>query len=184
MKKAGSIILLIMGIVCFVSALELVGISILSLLAMFVVFAGSLIIYFFVPDLVPTIAGANDGYGILAMIFGYGQNGVSNSDTFYYFLRVGTILTRLNTLFVTAAAFVIYNILVGVFCLIASRKKNMGLFITCMALGYFFSNYIILAGGVLGMIGCIIEKKHEREAEEAAKTPEELLPEPVVEEIS
>ena len=183
MKKAGSIILLIMGIICISTALELVGIAIIAAFAAFIVFVGGIIIYFAFPDLVPTIAGTNDGYGILAMIFGYGQNGVSNSDAFYYFLRIGTWVLRLNTLASTAAIFVVYNIVAAIICFLAFKKKKIGLFIACMAIGYLFSHYVILAGGVLGMIGCIVEKKREKEAEEAAKTPEELLPEPVVEEI-
>ena len=191
MKKVGNIFLLIMGIICFTEAASYLLAILINLFNAFVGLPiSAVVIYFVFPDTARAIAGLGGSYleWILGTIDEYASTSTLNStETILYAIKyVIAILGSIDAAIICGVN-VILNIACGIVLVITSRKQKMGLYIASMVLGYlFFGHYIVLAGGVLGLIGCINENRAEKNKQEEAEKAmaAEIVPEDGIEEIS
>ena len=135
MKKAGTIILLIMGIICISASVELAILAVANAIDVVLTPVLGVLIYNFLPDVAAQIAA--NRFSPLVFIMGFYEIG-EGIDTAMYWYKIGFwTLTSFVNIF-TYFTYAVYNLVVGIFCLIAAKKKKTGLFITCMAFGYIF----------------------------------------------
>ncbi len=181
MKKAGRIILLIMGIICIDEALTLLVLAAANALDVVLTPVLGIVIYNFLPDVAAQIAA--NRFSPLVFIMGFYEAGEAIDTAMYWYKIAFWTATSFFNIFICLGYFVL-DLVVGILCIVAFKKQKIGLFITLMAFGYIFGHYVLLAGGVLGMIGCLQEDKKKREAEMPAQDPILEPEQPFIEEIA